>query len=97
MRGPCPFVKLKVFPEHAQQVLFKPHHQRMHPGVEQNIRAFKSHLGRVACREILHMHWRRNNRARNAKPLGNMPLHLRTKNQVGLGLANGLLHLKVVF
>ena len=86
-------MKLKVFPEHAEQMLFKTHHERMHPGVEQNIRAFKSHLGRVACREILHMHRRRNNRAWNAKPLGNMPLHLGAKNQVGLGLANSLLHL----
>ena len=49
-------VKFAVVAEHAQQMFLQAHHQRMHPGVEDNVGAFKPHLRGVACRKVLHMH-----------------------------------------
>ena len=84
MRGRSTGVELEVLAEHADQVLFQAHHQRVHPGVEQHISAFKTHLRGVAGGEVLHVHWGRNHRARNALALGDVALHLGAQNQLGL-------------
>ena len=63
-----------------QQMLFKTHYKWMYPCIENNIRTFKSHLRGIAGGEILHMHGRRNDRARNAQTLANMALHLGAQN-----------------
>ena len=84
MRGRSTSVELEVFAEHADQVFFQAHHQRVHPSVEQHIRAFKTHLRRVAGREVLHVHRGGNHRAGNALALGDVALHLRAQNQLGL-------------
>ena len=49
-------MEFKVLAEHAQQVFFQAHHQRMDPGVKQHIGTFKTHLRCVARGEILYVH-----------------------------------------
>jgi hypothetical protein len=44
--GRAPIVELEVLAEHRQQVLLQAHHQRMHPGVEEHVRALEAHLRR---------------------------------------------------
>ena len=90
------FVELDVALEHAQQVLFQPHHQRVHPGVEQHVRTFQAHLRRIAGGEVLHVHGRRDHRAGDAQALGDVALHLRAQHQLGLGVGDGRLDLEVV-
>ena len=63
---------------------------KMHVG------AFEAHLRRVARREILHMHRRRDHRAGNAQPLGDVALHLRAEHQLGLQLGDRRLDLEIV-
>ena len=63
-----------------QQMLFKAHYKRMHPCVKDHIRTFKPHLRGITGGEILHMHGRRNYRARNTQTLANMALHLGAQN-----------------
>ena len=82
VRGRRAVVELEVFAEHTQQVLFQTHHQRVHPSVKQDIGTLKAHLRRVTRREILHMHGRRNDRARHAQALGNVTLHLGAQEQL---------------
>ena len=38
------FMKLEVAAEHADQVFFQAHHQRMDPGVEHHVGALETHL-----------------------------------------------------
>jgi hypothetical protein len=47
--------EFEVLAEHAQQVLFQTHGQRMNPAVENDIRTFVAHLRRVARREVLYV------------------------------------------
>jgi hypothetical protein len=42
MRGPGGVVEFEILAEHGQQVFFQPHDQRMHPGVEQHVRALRT-------------------------------------------------------
>ena len=37
-------IKLKVIPEHGEQMLFEAHNERMHPRIEDDIGALKTHL-----------------------------------------------------
>jgi hypothetical protein len=78
-------MELEVAAEHAQQVFFQPHHQRMHPGVEEHVGALEAHLRRMARREVLHVHRRRDHRAGQAQALGDVALHLRAQHQLGRG------------
>ena len=94
MRGRGLVVEFEVVAEHAEQMLFEAHHQRMHPGVEHHVGAFEAHLRRVARREILHVHRRRDHRARNAEALGDVALHLRAEHEFGLQLARPWLRLR---
>ena len=48
-----------------------------------DVGAFEANLGRVAGGEVLHMHRRRDDRARNAETLGNVAFHLRAQHQLG--------------
>ena len=68
----------------------------MDPGIKKDISPLKTHLRRIPGREVLHMHRRRNNRARHAGTFGNMALHLRTEHQLWLQFNDALLDLQVV-
>ena len=96
VRGRGAVVELEVVAEHVEQVLLEPHHQRMDPGVEDDVGAFEAHLRRVARREVLHVHRRRDHRAGDAQPLGDVALHLRAEHQLGLQLGDLRLDLEVV-
>ena len=96
MRGGGTFVELKVFAEHAQQMLFQTHHQRMHPGVKQDVGTFKTHLRRIAGREVLHMDRGRDDGAGQSQALGNVAFHLSAQNQLGLQGTYLLFDLQVV-
>eukprot|EP01136_Pigoraptor_vietnamica_P016177 Opistho-1_new@59960 len=96
VRGRGVFVEFGVAAEHADQVLFQAHHERVHPGVEQHVGALETHLRRVARGEVLHMHRRGNDGARNAQALGDVALHLRAQHQLGLQLGDARLHVEVV-
>ena len=82
-------MKFEIFPEHAQQMFFQPHHQGMHPAIKNDIRAFKSHLRGVTRREILNMNRGGNHRTANPQPLGNMALHLGPQNHFRLQRFDG--------
>ena len=96
MRRRGAIVEFEILAEHRQQMLLQAHHQRMHPGVEEHVGAFEPHLRRIARREILHMHRRRDHRAGNAEPLGDVPLHLRAEHQFGLQLGDLRLDFQIV-
>ena len=83
MARPRIIMEFKVIAEHGQQVFFQPHDQRVHPGVEDDIRAFDPHLRAVPRREVLHMHGRGNDRAGNSQTLADMPLHLGAEDHLG--------------
>ena len=89
-------MKLRIAAEHADQMLFQAHHQRVNPGVKHHIGALKAHLWGIPCREILHMHWRGNHRARNAQALGDVALHLRAQDQLWLQLSNAGFYFEVI-
>ena len=89
-------VEFEILAEHRQQMLLQAHHQRMHPGVEHHVGAFEAHLRRIARREILHMHRRRDHRAGNAQPLGDVALHLRAEHQFRLQLGDLRFDLQVI-
>ena len=91
MARSAPIAEFEIVAEHRQQMFLQPHDQRVDPGVEQHVRAFEPHLRRVTRRKVLYVDRRRNNRAWNAKPLGNVPLHLRTEHQLRLEQADGVL------
>ena len=55
---------------------------KMHVG------ALEAHLRRVARREVLHVHRRRDHRAGHAQALGDVALHLRAEHQLGLQLGD---------
>ncbi len=55
MRRRGAVLELEIFAEHLKQMFFQTHHQRMHPGVENDVGAFEPHLRRIARRIILHM------------------------------------------
>ena len=61
-----PVDELKVVAEHANQMLFKPHHQGVNPAVENHIGAFPAHLRAESRRHILDVHWRTDHSARDA-------------------------------
>ena len=65
-------MEFDVVAEHAEQMFLEAHHQRMHPGIEDDVRAFEAHLRRVARREVLHVHRRRDHGAGHAEPLGDV-------------------------
>ena len=44
VRRCCVFVEFEVAAEHADEVLFKAHHEWVHPGVEQHASALEAHL-----------------------------------------------------
>jgi hypothetical protein len=96
MRRAGGIVKLEIIAEHVQKMLFQPHNQRMHPGVENHIRAFKAHLRRMAGGEILHMDRGRDHSAGNAQPLADVPFHLRAQDQFRLQRGDGRLHLQII-
>ena len=89
-------VELEVVAEHGQKVLFEAHHQRVDPGVEQNIGALHPHLRGVAGGEILHMGGRRDHCAGDAQALGDVALHLRAEDEFRLKLGDRLLDLEIV-
>jgi hypothetical protein len=96
MRCPCPIMEFEIVAEHREQMFFKPHHQWMHPAIENDIRALETHLGREARREVLDMDRRRNDRAGNREALGDVAFHLRAEHQFGLRVLNGLLHREMI-
>ena len=96
MRGRRVVVELEVVAEHREQMLFEAHHQRMDPGVEDDVRALEAHLRRIAGREILHVHGRRDDRARDAEALGDVALHLRAEHELGLQLLDLRLDFEIV-
>ena len=55
MRCASAIMKFEIIAEHRQQMLFKAHDQWMDPTVENDIGAFKTHLGREARRKILNV------------------------------------------
>ena len=65
-------------------MFFQAHHQRVHPGVEEHVGAFKTHLRCIPGGEVLHMHRGRNHRAGDALALGDVALHLCAQDQLGL-------------
>ena len=77
-------------------MLLQPHHQRVDPGVEQNISALEPHHRRIARGEILNVDRRRNHRARNAEALGDVALHLGAEHEFGVGGGNRLLDREIV-
>ena len=77
MRRRCAVVELEVVLEHVQEVFLQAHHQRVHPGVEEDIGAFEAHLGCIPRRKVLHVHGSGNHGTGNAQSLGDVPLHLR--------------------
>ena len=89
-------VELEVFAEHVHEVFLKPHHQRVHPFVEDHIGAFEAHLRRIASREALHMHRRGNDRTGKPQLLGDVALHLRAENEFRLKLRHLGLDLKII-
>jgi len=89
-------MEFEVVLEHAQQVFFQTHHQRMNPGIEEHVGAFETHLRGIAGREILHMHRRRNHGARQAKSLGDMAFHLRAQHQLGREFRHARFNFEVV-
>jgi hypothetical protein len=60
------FVELGVLAEHREQMFFQTHHQRMNPGVKDDVGALEAHLWRTAGGKILDVHGRRNNGAGDA-------------------------------
>ena len=68
----------------------------MHPGVENHIGAFPSHLRAVASRNVLHMHRRTDHGARDSQSLGAVSFHLGSKHQLGSGVGHGRLDLEIV-
>ena len=84
MGGRGIFMKLSIAPEHADQVLFQSHHERVHPGVEHHVGTFKTHLRRITRRKVLYVHGCGNHGARYAQAFGNVALHLGTQYQLGL-------------
>ena len=80
MRRRGTIMKFMIIAEHREKMFFKSHHQRMNPCIENHIRAFKAHLRRIACREILHMHGCGNHGAGKTHALGDMAFHLRAEN-----------------
>ena len=89
-------MKFGIVAEHRQEMLLEAHHQRMHPAVEQDVGALDPHLGRVAGGEVLDVDGRRDHRAGNAEPLGDMALHLGAEHQFGLGGGDGSLDLEMI-
>ena len=89
-------MELEILAEHAEKMLFEPHHERMHPSVEQHVRALEAHLRRIARREILHVDRSRNHGAGNAEALGDMALHLRAEHQFRMRLAHPRLDFEVI-
>ena len=89
-------VELEIIAEHVQQMFFQTHHQRMNPGVEQDIRAFVPHLRRIARREVLNVDRGRDHRARYAQTLADMAFHLGAQDHLGLQLFYGGLDFEVV-
>ena len=67
-------------------MLLEAHHEGVHPGVEDHVRAFEAHLRRVARREILHVHRCRDHGAGDAEALCDVPLHLRAEYEFWLQL-----------
>ena len=51
-------IEFEIIAEHVNEMFFEAHHQRMHPGVEDDVGAFETHLWGIAGREVLHMHGR---------------------------------------
>ena len=96
MAGTSGIRKFEIVAEHGEQMLLQPHHQRMHPGVENDIGAFETHLRTVPRREILNMHRRRNDGARQAQPLGDMPLHLGAEHQFTCRSRDGVFNHQIV-
>ena len=96
MRRHGAILELEIVLEHRQQMFLEAHHQRVHPGIEDHVGAFETHLRSVARRKILHMHRRGDHRAGNAQTLGNMPLHLRAQHQLGLQFRDLGLDLEII-
>ena len=88
--------EFEIVAEHADQMLLKAHHQRVYPGVEDDIRPLESHLRGVAGGHILHMQRCADHGAGNAEPLSAVALHLGAEHQLGGGLGDGRLHGEVV-
>jgi hypothetical protein len=77
-------------------MLFQAHDQRMHPGVEEHIGTFETHLGGIAGGEVLDMHRRGDDRAANAEALGDVALHLRAQHQLRRGVDDRLLDIQII-
>ena len=89
-------MKLSIVAEHMDEMFFQAHHQRMNPGIEDHIRAFKAHLRRVTRGEILHMDGGRNHGTRQTQALGDMPLHLRAEDQLRMKLGDTRLDIEII-
>ena len=89
-------MEFEIFAEHRKQVLFKAHHEGMDPGVKDDVRAFPTHLGGVARREILHVDGSRDHGARNAETLADVAFHLRAEDHLGRGIGDRLFDFEVV-
>ena len=89
-------MEFHIVAEHGEEVLLKAHHEGMHPGVEDDIGAFKTHLRRIAGGEILHMDGGGNHGAGHAQPLGDVALHLGSQNQFHLQFGDLRLDVQIV-
>jgi hypothetical protein len=95
MRGGV-VAELRILPEHADEMLFEPHHQRVDPRVEDDVGALEPHLRRVAGREVLDVDRGGDDRARDAEALRDMALHLRAEDELRLQGDDPGLDLEVV-
>ncbi len=77
-------------------MLFEPHDQRMHPAVEQHVRALETHLRAVPRGEILDVHRRGDDRAGDRQSLGDVPFHLRAQHQFGMRRRDRFLDLEMI-
>ena len=68
----------------------------MHPRIEDHVGAFEAHLRRVPRRHILHMDRRRDHGAWHAKPLGDVPFHLRAQHELRREFGHALFHREIV-
>ncbi len=89
-------MELEVLPEHGDQVLLEPHHQRVDPGVEDDVGTLEPHLRRIPGRKILDVHRRRDHRAGNTQPLGNVALHLGAQHQFRVRFGNLGLYFQII-
>ena len=77
-------------------MLLQPHHQGVHPAVEDDVGPLPAHLGGIAGGDILNVQGGTDHGAGNAQPLGAVALHLGPKHQLRRCRSHGRLNGEVV-